>query len=176
MRVKVVTYNMEMTERGLLRASKTLPYGAEVRRAELPCPSINRFFYEKIGADWHWTDRLAWTDEQWLQYLSRDALETWIAYQRGTPAGYFELERQEPDSVEIAYLGLLPEFVGCGLGGWFLTQAIEKAWAMKPLRVWVHTCTLDHPSALANYQARGFRLFREDESTVDLADAETDQP
>ena len=81
-------------------------------------------------------------------------------YLRGTPAGYFELDDQDGD-VEIAYFGLLPQFLGKGLGGGFLTAAVEKAWEMGAARVWVHTCSLDHPNALKNYQARGFQIYRE---------------
>ena len=70
--------------------------------------------------------------------------------------------------MEIAYFGLLPQFVGRGLGGALLTATIERAWQLKPRRVWVHTCTLDHPSALANYQARGFRIYKHETEDNDL--------
>ena len=86
---------------------------------------------------------------------------TFVGYYDGTPVGYYEL-MPEGDNVELAYFGLLPEFVGKGLGGALLTSAINEAWALEPKRVWVHTCSLDHPSALANYRARGFKLFKED--------------
>ena len=78
-----------------------------------------------------------------------------------TPAGYFELEEQDVATVELVYFGLLPRFIDQGFGSAFLTVAIEQAWQLDAKRVWVHTCTLDHPSALANYLARGFRQFDE---------------
>ena len=77
----------------------------------------------------------------------------------GTPAGYFELETQAGGNAEIAYFDLLPQFIGRGLGGALLTATVERAWAIGASRVWVHTCSLDHPNALPGYQARGFRVF-----------------
>jgi len=87
-----------------------------------------------------------------------------------TPVGYFELARQGGDDIEIAYLGLLPRFIGQGFGGILLTAAASRAWELGANRVWVHTCTLDHPQALSNYQARGFRVYRIEETIEDLPD------
>jgi GNAT superfamily N-acetyltransferase len=86
----------------------------------------------------------------------------------GTPAGYFELERQHEAAVELAYFGLLSRFIGKGIGGTLLTAAINRAWEMGAQRVWVHTCTLDHPQALSNYQARGFRIVRREDMVEEL--------
>jgi len=129
-------------------------------RAEIPCPELNRFLYTAVGAEWWWYDRLPWNRARWLEYLDRPELETWVAYVSGTPAGYFELERQDEGNVELVAFGLLPRFIGKGLGRPLLTAAISRAWDMGARRVWVHTCDLDHPRALANYQARGFEVFR----------------
>ena len=111
---------------------------------------------------------MSWSYQQWLDYLDRPELETWVGYVEGTPAGYFELERQPENQVEIAYFGLLPQFIGNGLGGRLLTCSVERAWKMGAARVWVHTCTLDGPAALSNYRARGFRIFKEETHEVDL--------
>ena len=88
------------------------------------------------------------------------------------PAGYFELEAQPEATSQITYFGLLPSFIGKGIGGYLLTQAVDRAWQMSPdvRRVWVHTCTLDHPGALPNYLGRGFRIFKEEEHQVLLPD------
>jgi GNAT superfamily N-acetyltransferase len=130
-------------------------------RALLPLPELNRFFYVAVGRLWAWGDRLVWSREKWLAWVDRPELETWVAYNRGTPVGYFELERQADNSVEVAYFGLLPNFTGCGFGGVLLNRAVERAWESGAKRVWLHTCTLDHPAALSNYLARGFRQFDE---------------
>jgi GNAT superfamily N-acetyltransferase len=92
-------------------------------------------------------------------------------YGSGTPAGYFELERQAKGNVEIAYFGLLPGFIGKGLGAYLLTFATRRAWDMGAARVWVHTCDLDHPRTLANYQARGFRIFHVESKVEQLPDS-----
>jgi GNAT superfamily N-acetyltransferase len=91
-------------------------------------------------------------------------LRTFVAYYDNSLAGYYELRRDDEGGVEIAYFGLLPEFIGRGLGGALLTSAIEEAWQMLSLvsRVWVHTCNLDHPAALANYQARGMAIYKQE--------------
>jgi GNAT superfamily N-acetyltransferase len=92
-----------------------------------------------------------------------------VAYVKGTPAGYFELEKQSDGDVELAYFGLLPRFIGRGIGGILLTKAVKLAWeTCGTTRVWVHTCTLDGPTALANYQARGFRTYNEETNEVEL--------
>ncbi|HEX4959831.1 MAG TPA: GNAT family N-acetyltransferase [Thermoanaerobaculia bacterium] len=156
---------LEMLSAGDLRPSP-LPAGFEVRQARIPAPELNRFFYAAVGRDWHWTDRLEWTEADWLAYLDRPELETWIGYAEGTPAGYFELERQDAGDVELKYFGLLPRFLGRGLGGALLTTAAERAWSLGASRLWLHTNTLDSPAALQNYLARGFRVFRVERKSV----------
>src|SRR5439155_10717734 len=134
----------------------------------LACPEFNRFFYTAVGGAWYWIDRLRWTYDRWLRYLDRPELETWAVYHAGTPAGYFELEQQGPAGGEVAYFGLLPRFVGLGLGGALLTAAVERAWQLTTTRVWLHTCSLDHPRALANYLTRGFRIYKEEIADEEL--------
>ncbi|HET6373160.1 MAG TPA: GNAT family N-acetyltransferase [Candidatus Polarisedimenticolia bacterium] len=171
MTVKVTTYHLEMTRRDQLKPARLASGSLDLTRAMIPSPELNRYLYTAVGAGWYWVDRLSWTYDTWMAYLDRPELETWVARVSGTPAGYFELEAQPGGSVEIAYFGLLPRFVGQGLGGPLLTAAIERGWEMGAARVWVHTCTLDHPAALANYRARGMQLFDEVVSQQDLPDA-----
>lgn len=187
---EVTTYYLEMTGPEQLRPARPPAQPFTVRRAQLPFPALNRFFYTEVGRAHSWTDRLRWSDEEWLERLERPEMQTWIGYVRETPAGYFELDRQPDvrdkrkgpedavppphgpgrgrsapfDSVELAYFGLLPPFIGRGVGGALLTEAISRAWALNPQRVWVHTCTLDHPAALPNYQKRGFRIYDQERS------------
>lgn len=123
---------------------------------------FNRDLYLAVGQMWSWNDKRVWTDEQWKVYGLAPELRTFGAYYDNSLAGYYELRRDDEGGAEIAYFGLLPEFIGRGLGGALLTSAIGKAWRMSPsiTRVWVHTCTCDHPSALANYQARGMVIYK----------------
>jgi len=125
---------------------------------------FNRDLYFRVGERWEWIDKRPWTDEQWKQYAATSELRTFGAYYGDTLAGYYELRRDAEGGVEITYFGLLPEFIGRGLGGALLTSAIEEAWrtSRSVNRVWVHTCNLDHPGALANYQARGMVIYRQE--------------
>ena len=131
-----------------------------IGEATVPQWQFNRFLYLTVGAGWNWCDKRDWSDEQWRTYAESDRLRTFGAYYDGAPAGYYELRRDDENGVEIAYFGLLPAFLDRHLGGALLTSAIEEAWRMAPARVWVHTCTLDHPAALANYQARGMQIYK----------------
>ena len=127
------------------------------------CPaSFFRYLYREVGRYYHWTDRLEWTDDEILAYLRRPQITLWVMYFEGSPAGYFEHERHEDGSTEIAYFGLLPESVGRGLGKHLLTEAIERAWKEGANRVWLHTCTLDDPAALPNYLKRGLKPFKQE--------------
>ena len=140
----------------------------ELHKATTPLPELNRFLYATVGAACMWYMRLSWNYQQWSDYLSNTNIETWVAYQGATPIGYFELERQAMGTAEIVYFGLVPEFVGKGLGRQLLTDAIAKAWAIGEKRIWLHTCTLDHPNALPNYLNRGFKIFKEEEFEDDI--------
>ena len=131
-----------------------------IREATVPQWQFNRFLYLTVGGAWSWTDMRDWTGEQWQRYVESADLRTFAAYYDGSPAGYYELRRDGDGGVQIAYFGLLPAFIGRGFGGALLTSAIEEAWRMAPARVWVHTCTRDHPAALANYQARGMKNYK----------------
>lgn len=172
MNTEVRTTHLEMLSPTELQPSGQLPAELLLIRAGVPSPALNRFLYTAVGGDWYWVDRLAWTWGEWREWLDRPELETWVAHHTGTPAGYFELELQSGDSVEIVVFGLLPNFTGQGLGGYLLTQAIHRAWRLKPgvRRVWAHTCSLDHIGALGNYLARGFKVFKEETAMVDLSE------
>lgn len=159
---EVLRTYLEMTSPAdLLPASANDPAVRLERVGSCP-PSFYRYLYAAVGEAYHWVDRRAWTDAEVRAHLDTPGLELWVLFREGAPAGYFELLRHEDGAVEIAYFGLLPEFVGRGLGKHLLTEAVRRAWGMGAGRVWLHTCTLDHPSALPNYKARGFRPFREE--------------
>lgn len=123
-------------------------------------PDVYRRLYSDVGCRHHWNDRLAWTDRTIDEHLARPDLSVWVMMKEGRPAGYFELVVEGDASTEIAYFGLTPEFIGRGLGKALLAAAIAKAWDTGVRRVWLHTSTLDHPSALPNYLKRGFVPFK----------------
>ena len=165
------TYYLEMLHPDDLRPKTVERLGLRVERMTTPCPEFNRFLHTVVGHPHRWGGRRGWTAEDWIAYVCRDALQTWVAYVDGTPAGYFELEKSPQGEVEIKNIGLLPPFIGQGLGAHLLTVAVERAWAptgadtdagggMEASRVWLHTCTHDHPHALQNYLSRGFRVYK----------------
>ncbi|GAA1219760.1 GNAT family N-acetyltransferase [Kitasatospora nipponensis] len=167
--VTLTTWHLEQDSAAHVRAVPA-PAGLELRivRAELIGPEFARFLYTAVGGAWTWTDRLPWTYEQWARWLAKDGSETWVAWVHGTPAGYVQLEPHPDGVVEIAYFGLLPAFIGRGLGGHLLGVGLQRAWDLAERhpdlpatrRVTVHTCSLDGPAALHTYQARGMLLFR----------------
>lgn len=157
----VRTY-LEMTDPSALDGAPAPDAGAIVERADGAPPSLWRYLYTEVGRPYHWVDRLAWTDDEVAAYLSDPALELWVLRVNGEAGGYFELLRHADGAVEIAYFGLLPAFVGRGLGKFLLTQAVQRAWARGAARVWLHTSSLDHSSALPNYLARGFSIWKQE--------------
>ncbi len=170
MRTVVTTYYLEATSPDQLRPKPTAPEGFLLMKAEVPSAELQRFLYRSVGGNWYWYEKAHWTYQEWWAYAQNPRLHTWVAYLKGTPAGYFQLEEQPEGKVEIVYLGLLPQFTGIGLGGHLLTRALEEAWRLGAKRVWVHTCSLDSPAALANYLARGMRLYKSETRWQEIPD------
>jgi len=168
MHVEVTTYYLEMTDATELRSVPPPTSDAALRRVDPPDWTVNRRMYQQVGAGFCWTDRLVWSEAAWRRYVERPELQTHVLEIAGVPAGYFELESQAGGSVELAYFGLLPAFIGRGLGAYLLSAAIERGWQCGAARVWVHTCSLDHRHALGNYLARGFRQYKTETSSKTL--------
>ena len=167
-RVDVVRTYLTLDDPAALRPSRAADPAAELVRLD-PCPvPTYRRLYKEVGEDWYWHDRLEWSDEQLAAHLARPDVGVWELRVDGQSAGYFELLRDEEGAVEIVYFGLTPGYIGRGLGGMMLTRAVREAFAMGGTRVWLHTCTLDSPSALPSYQARGFRPYRTQRLEVEL--------
>ena len=122
---------------------------------------LNKFFYKNIGNKYQWVDRLSWTDQNWIDYISDKRLSTYILKENDEIAGYYELIlHYNSRDAEIAYFGILEEYFGKKLGGYLLSEAISKSFSLNCNRVWVHTCSLDHQNALSNYLARGMKIFK----------------
>jgi len=126
-----------------------------------------RDLYREVGKNYFWTDRLPWTDEQIKTHLQQPEVSVWLMTYDGDLAGYFELKKEADGATEVAYFGLMPQFIGRGLGKHLLTCAVEQAWADGAKRVWLHTCTDDDPAALPNYLKRGFKPFRTEKYSVE---------
>ena len=127
---------------------------------------LNKFFYKNVGKNYHWIDRLVWTEKQWIAYTSDKKVKTYVLKNKNDFAGYFELIfHQDKNEIEIAYLGLLEEYQNKKLGSYLLSSAIKNSFLKKPNRVWVHTCSLDHKNALNNYLSRGMKVFKSETLT-----------
>jgi|SRR6516165_4742073 GNAT superfamily N-acetyltransferase len=132
----------------------------QVIHAKRPTISYYRYLYEAVGAPWQWRSRKKLTDAD-LAAIIRDPLdEVHVLHVDGVPAGFAELDRRREGAIELVQFGLTPEYIGQGLGKYFLRWAIERAWSYQPQRFWLHTCTLDHPQALPNYQKAGFAIYK----------------
>lgn len=153
---------LEMTHRDQFRPATRVPAGQPLLlTAGRPAPELSEFCYRVVGAPWLWVDRNDWTPEQWSEWVRQPGHVLTTCWVDGVLAGYFELDRVGAD-VQLDFFGLTTDFIGIGLGGWLLTRAVATAWDLPGAgRVWLRTCTLDGPTALANYQARGFRVFRQ---------------
>ena len=122
---------------------------------------LNKFFYKNVGKNYHWLDRLIWSNNIWQKYVSNKNLFTYILKDKQNMAGFFELiYHQEKKEVEIAYLGILEKYQNKKLGSYLLSEAIKRSFKKSINRVWVHTCTLDHKNALKNYISRGMKIFK----------------
>ncbi|GAA4895626.1 GNAT family N-acetyltransferase [Streptomyces coeruleoprunus] len=182
MSITVTTWSLEQLSPQDLRPAAAPGGDVEIRRAEVPSPEFSRFLYSAVGGDIHWRDRLGLGYEEWRQILERPGVETWVAYEKGTPAGYVELDPQDDGVVEIIYFGLIPAFRGRRIGGHLLSYGTARAWDLAERwpqrpptkRVWLHTCSLDGPHAMDNYLRRGFKLF--DTKVTEEADGPTPGP
>ena len=138
-----------------------------VEKVSPPNIEINKFFYKNIGKKHRWVDRLIWDNLKWVSYIENKNVYTYILKLKDDLVGYFEIINDENSkSTEIAYFGILENFIGKKIGGYFLSEAIKICFNNYSNRVWVHTCTLDHKNALKNYLKRGMKIFREE--TINL--------
>jgi len=136
-------------------------------RAENPTVSYYRYLYETVGTPWLWYERRLLNDVELATIIQDPKIEIFVLYVGGVPAGYSELDRREKPDIELSYFGLMPDFIGRGLGRYFLRWSVDQAWTHQPDRLWVHTCNLDHPRALSLYQKVGFTPYRQASIVID---------
>ena len=134
-----------------------------IEKVNPPNIELNKFFYKNVGKNHRWIDRLSWDNLKWTSYVENKNVSTYILKFNKDLVGYFEaIKDSSQNSCEIAYFGLLDEYIGKKFGGYFLSQAIKVCFEIKSKRVWVHTCTLDHIHALKNYLNRGMKIFKKE--------------
>ena len=164
-KIAAVVTHLEMTERPAQRVD---PAGAwTLRRAETPPLDWFRDLYLRVGEEWLWFSRIRMPDAELAARLHSPQLEVYAMVHDGCDEGLLELDFREPGHCEIGMFGVTAKLVGTGAGRWLMNRALDIAWSRPVTRVWLHTCTFDHPSALAFYQRSGFRPFRRQ---VEVAD------
>ena len=164
--IEVTRTYLEMRDRAELNPARNNDPLIKIEWQRNCSIELFRDLYREVGKNYFWIDRLTWTDEQIKTYLQQADVSWWLMTYDGDIAGYFELKKEADGSIEIAYFGLMPQFIGRGLGKHLLTCAVEQAWADEAQRVWLHTCTDDDPAALPNYVKRGFKPFRTEKYSV----------
>lgn len=136
--------------------------GLVVVHAKKPTVAYYRFLYDTVGRDYDWTTRKKLSDAELAALLNDPGLEVHVLMAEGVPAGFAELDRRIEGEIELVQFGLMPEFIGQGLGRYFLQWTIDKAWSYGHRRFWLHTCTKDHPVALPNYLKGGFAIYKQE--------------
>jgi GNAT superfamily N-acetyltransferase len=164
-----VTY-LEMTTLPAAPPIRPPLAGIEIRVARRPTVSFYRYLYRTIGDEWTWVVRRLLSDEELLRIIGDPAVEVNVLWVDGVPAGYAELDHRQAPDTELAYFGLLPEFIGRGLGRYLLDWTIRHVWRAGPRRLWVHTCDFDHPRAIAVYRKSGFRVYDQRVEQLELPD------
>ena len=167
MNKKVERNYLEINSIKDLNESSKVDEKFSIQYLKTPDFQINKFFYKNVGKKHNWIDRLAWTEKQWIDYVSDENVKTYILKDKNEFAGYFELIlHNDKNEIEIAYLGLLEEYINQKIGSYLLSFAIKMSFFEKVKRVWVHTCSLDHKNALNNYVARGMKVFKKETITI----------
>ena len=165
--MRVDRYYLEINSFQNLKQVECPNMNLTLERVNPPNIEINKFFYKNIGKKHRWVDRLVWDNLKWISYLENKNVHTYVLKLNNDLIGYFEaIKNQKNKDTEIAYFGILEEFIGKKIGAYLLSEAIKVCFKLSSDRVWVHTCTLDHKNALNNYLNRGMRIFKQE--TINL--------
>lgn len=167
-----ITY-LRQSERPAYAPQARPPGKLAILRAEDPPAHFYRYLYDLVGRRWNWVSRRSLSDADLLKIIRDPAVNIFVLYVGGVPAGMTEIDATDRTSVAIQFFGLSPDFIGKGLSRFFLSNAIDLAWSHDPDEVRIETCTLDHPAALALYQKLGFVVFDQGTGRVDLLEQES---
>jgi GNAT superfamily N-acetyltransferase len=167
--VEIIVTFLEMTQEPLLQVAPPSKLKLMLMRAEKPAVGFYRYLCRAIGKPYRGQAREGLSDTDLAAIIHDDAVEIWVAYANGQPAGYFELDASKaPERVELEYLGILPDFQGLGMGKWLIAEAIRACWSRKPQRIIVQTSSLDSPAAFTLYQKMGFVPYAREEQTMEI--------
>jgi len=167
---KIVRNYLEIKSLNELKEKKKPNNKYSVEKVSPDDFQLNKFFYNQIGRNHRWNDRLVWDDKKWISYVSNQNVFTYVLKHNEDIAGFFEIiYSKDKSEIEIAYFGLLIDFIDKKLGGYMLTEAIKISFSYNVKRVWVHTCSLDHKNALKNYLSRGMKIYNSETVSVRTA-------
>ncbi len=166
--IDVTITSLEMLSRPTRPTARapSLSQPVMILRAMHPTLSFYRYLYNTIGQDWLWYERRQMSDQDLFEIIDDEKVFVNVLFYGGVPAGFAEIDTRKMLNSEVAYLGLLPEFIGRRLGRYLVDWAVDAAWDQEPDRVWIHTCDLDHPAALPTYQKAGFTPFQQETITI----------
>tara|TARA_B100001013_G_C24612761_1_gene443896 strand:- start:865 stop:1425 length:561 start_codon:yes stop_codon:yes gene_type:complete len=156
----ITVHYLQVMSRDQILPKRSTDPSVTVTRVDNPEPDFLQWLYRTVGKEWYWASRYYWSLNQWSNRFADSAVSLWVMEYRSEPAGYYEFEEQQDGDIEFSSFGLLPAAIGKGLGGHMLTDGLERAFELGASRAWLHTCSLDHPNALKNYQARGMELYK----------------
>jgi GNAT superfamily N-acetyltransferase len=164
-KIAAVVTHLEMLQCPVLLRDPAVPW--TLRRVETPDIDWFRDLYRRIGEDWLWSSRLGMSDAELAAIIQAPSVEIHALVQNGRDEGLLELDFRQKQQCEIVYFGVTEKLIGTGAARFLMNRALGRAWSEPVSRVWVHTCTFDHPAALAFYQRAGFRPFRRQ---IEIAD------
>ncbi len=166
-RYRTTVTHLEMRENPRVHCPPPFGHYALFRAVDMPI-HFYRYLYHVVGHNHVWVHRKKLDDEALAAIVHSPNVEIYVLYLDGSPAGFFELDLRHLPRAELSFLGIVPEFIGRGLGRFLLCEAIRTAWDRNPSKVTIQTCTLDHPRALPLYQRHGFVPYAQEE--VELED------
>lgn len=166
----VTTWYLELSSPSDFRPSPVPNTTHAVNRLVPSDAELVRELYGSIGAELHWTERAGWSRLRWQAHLAQPAVQLLGLELGHRTVGYVELHSALDGALKLSYLGLLPALRGRGWGGRLLSAAVSLGWSLRSTRrIWLHTCSLDDPAALANYRARGFSIYSQKLELAQLA-------
>jgi GNAT superfamily N-acetyltransferase len=157
-KIAAVVTHLEMTARPAPRQDP--PGTWDLRKVEVPGVEWFRELYFRVGAEWMWFARVKMSAADLAGKIQSPHVDVYALVHEGRDEGLLELDFCKAGACEIGMFGVTAELVGSGAGHWLMNRALEFAWSRNVRRVWLHTCSFDHPSALRFYQRAGFRPFR----------------
>jgi len=138
-----------------------------IRCVKRPDLDWYRAVYREIGKPWLWFSRLRLSDDELRTILHDPAVDIIALSHAGADQGLLEFDRRRFPDIELSFFGVAPALIGKGAGRALLAHCLPLAWEHHPQRVWLHTCTFDHPAALAFYMKFGFVPYKR---AIEIAD------